>query len=142
MTSYVEHINMTVSDTGAAIAFIQTAVPDFRIRNRWHHDGYEWTHIGTDTSYIALMRPLAGAGAAVRHDTNRPGYNHVCIVVESVEAVERSLSKAGYTRGFNNGEVIATKVRKSVYFHDPDGNEFEFMQYLTVDREARNSYEI
>lgn len=145
MESYVEHINMTVSSTDAAVKFIQTAVPDFKIRNRWEADGFEWTHIGTDSSYIALMMPLKksdNVGSDHKHDTNRVGYNHVCIVVASVQEVADRLRKGGYKKGFNNSEIIATEVRKSVYFHDPDDNEFEFMEYLTQDRKKQNSYEI
>ena len=144
MKSYVEHVNLTVSDTDSTINFIQTAVPDFIIRNRWNADGYEWTHIGTDETYLALMRSLDisdNKKHTHHHETARIGYNHVCIVVDSTDRVRDALLKASYKKGFNNGEIISTPVRKSVYFHDPDDNEFEFMEYLTDDIIKRNSYD-
>jgi len=145
MESYVEHVNLTVSNTDATIKFIQSASPDFKIRQRWEEGGFEWTHIGTDLTYLALMRSLTSSvdeKLPHKHDTNGIGYNHVCIVVSSVEEVQLRLIKGGYTRGFNDGEIIVTEVRKSVYFHDPDDNEFEFMEYLTNDANRRNSYEV
>lgn len=145
MESYVEHVNLTVSNTDSSLKFIQTAVPDFLIRKRWKADGYEWTHIGTDMTYIALMESLSKPDDEKlnhRHDTERLGYNHVCIVVSSVDDVRDRLLEQGYTRGFNNGNTIVTSVRKSIYFNDPDDNEFEFMEYLTDEKEKRNSYEI
>ena len=57
MGSYVEHANLTVSDLDAMIAFVQTAVPDFKIRKRWVSGEFNWVHIGTDSSYLALMNP-------------------------------------------------------------------------------------
>ena len=143
MISYVEHVNLTISNTDDTLKFIQSAVPDFFIRNRWEAEGYEWTHIGTETTYLALMKPLDisdKSNEVHQHDTGRIGYNHVCIVVTSVERVRDALFKEGFKRGFNNGEIISTSVRKSVYFHDPDDNEFEFMEYLTDNMDKRNLY--
>ena len=145
MKSYIEHANITVRDTDVMIEFIQTALPDFQIRKRWEIDGFEWTHLGTDASYFALMHPLNIPEKNMdlyQHDTSATGVNHLCVVVSDVEGVRERLLHAGYQRGFNNGDLIDTEVRRSVYFHDPDGREFEFMEYLTEDIEKRNSYEI
>ena len=145
MNSYVEHANLSVRDTDEMIEFLRTALPDFRIRKRWEAGGYEWTHIGTDHSYIALMRPLNKTSGQMKgyiHNPSETGFNHICVVVDSVESVQRRLVESGYRRGFNNGEIIDTPVRRSIYFHDCDGREFEFMQYLTSDVAARNSYEV
>ena len=145
MKSYLEHANITVRDTDAMIEFIQTALPDFTIRKRWELPGFEWTHIGTEVSYIALMHPLNIPRESMElyhHNSSATGFNHLGVVVSDVEGVRKRLLDAGYQRGFNNGDVINTKVRKSVYFRDPDGREFEFMEYLTEDIGERNSYEI
>jgi hypothetical protein len=31
-------------------------------------------------------------------------------------------------------------ARKRVYFHDPEGNDWEFVQYFTTDPSERNDY--
>jgi catechol 2,3-dioxygenase-like lactoylglutathione lyase family enzyme len=147
MKSYIEHANITVSDLDRAIEFFAIALPDFEVRKRWVIDDKEWAHVGTDTSYIAINTPtnkkrFAAPKLAKLIDRITGGFNHVGFVVEDVEEVHQRILKAGFSRGYNNGNIIEHPSRRSVYMLDDDGNEFEFMQYLTDDTAERNSYAI
>ena len=144
MKSYVEHANISVQSTDSITDFIQTAIPDFAVWRRWKSGEIEWTHIGTDTTYIALMcRPKIPHEDLhlYRHNTSAIGFNHIGIAVADVEGVRTRLLDAGYKTGFNSGETIDEEFRKSVYFRDPDGREYEFVEYLTEDAADRNSYD-
>lgn len=144
MQSYVEHANISVSNLDRAVNFFSTALPDFTIRKRWTIDDDEWAHVGTDSSYVALVMPLHSAAPrpdGIRKGMSGFGFNHVGFVVEDVDATQQRLLDAGFKGGYNGGEIIEHPSRKSVYFLDTDGNEFEFMQYLVANSSERNLYE-
>ena len=148
MKSYIEHANITVSDLDRAIEFFAIALPDFEVRKRWVIDDKEWAHVGTESSYIALNTPTDKsrfAGPQTTKSANRMmsgGFNHVGFVVEDVDVVHNRILEAGFKQGYNNGEIIEHPSRRSVYMLDGDGNEFEFMQYLTDEIAERNSYAV
>ena len=144
MTSYVEHANVTVSNLDRAIEFLTTALPDFAVRKRFHLDGREWAHVGTPVSYIAVVEETQteAPDGTRRVNMDRLGFNHVGFVVPDAAVTRERLRKAGFKGGYNNGELIEAPTRTSVYYLDADGNEFEFMQYLTTDIDARNSYDV
>ncbi|MEZ9057098.1 VOC family protein [Vibrio pelagius] len=136
MQAYVEHANITVSNIDDAVQFIQTAIPEFKERHRGQTN-YRWCHIGTDDSYIALQEVVA------RKQTDRSPYldvgiNHIGIVVDDVDRVEKRLLAAGYEQN-DIGED--NPFRKRVYFYDASGVEWEFIEYLTQDAENKNRYE-
>lgn len=135
MASYVEHVNLTVSDLDQTILFLSTALPDFQIRHREIEHEQAWVHIGNDTSYIALS-----SFGMVPKDENH-GLNHIGLVVDDVDAVRQRLLAAGYRRGHGNGEIFEHPFRRRLYFLDHDGREYEFVQYLTDVPAERNSYE-
>ena len=146
MSSYLEHANITVRNLDEAIQFIQTALPDFKVRDRSIIDGRDWAHVGTDTSYLALVQGLdsreATKGPPTRNvDMGSAGFNHLGFVVDDLHGVLNRLRSKGYARGFNDGDVIEHPHRRSAYILDNDGNEYEFMQYLTDDPAERNQYE-
>ena len=147
MKSYIEHANITVSDLDRAIRFFAVALPDFEVRKRWVIEDKEWAHVGTESHYIAINSPtdknrFAAAETKDPGDRMSGGFNHVGFVVEDVEAVHNRILEAGFERGYNNGNIIEHPSRRSVYMLDGDGNEFEFMQYLTAEISKRNSYAI
>ena len=136
---YLEHANITVSDIDQAVDFLKAAFPDFQIRGRGISNtaGNEraWLHIGNQKTYLALEEATAGESD---HKTYRnPGINHVGFVVDDIEAVIARLSAAGYTENMRD---FSHAYRKRVYFYDKDGNEYEFVEYLSADPGKINEY--
>ena len=135
MASYLEHVNVTVDDLDETVRFLTTALPDFRVRHRHEDNGRVWMHVGNDTSYFALN------GSLNPTESRRQELNHVGFVVDDVEAVRQRLRDAGYPSGYQDGEIIDHPFRRRVYFLDRDGNEYEFVQYLSDQPEQRNTYD-
>lgn len=65
-------------------------------------------------------------------------FNHLGFVVQNVEEIASNLLKYGYKRSYPK-QVEQFRIRD--YFMDADGNEYEFVQYLSEVVEERNSYE-
>ena len=63
--------------------------------------------------------------------------NHLAFEVDDVAATHARLAAAGYQDSTvpNNHPY-----RKRIYFYDPDGNDWEFVQYLTDDPRQRHDY--
>ena len=140
MTVRLEHANLIVRDLDATIRFLQTAFPDFRMRfDGMDPTGKRWLHIGTDDTYIALTQAITDPAQRWIPYTGVPGVNHLAYEVDDVEAVRRRLSAAGYQDSTvpNNHPY-----RKRIYFYDPDGNDWEFIQYLSSDPAKRHDYAI
>lgn len=129
MQAYVEHANITVADIDQAITFLQTALPDFKIR----HQG---KHIGTEQTYIALQE-VQNRTEVDRMPYRDVGINHVGIVVDDAEAVKQRLLAAGYQL---NELSENNEYRHRVYFFDPSGTEWEFIEYFSDDPAQRNHY--
>ena len=138
MTVRLEHANLIVRDVDATVRFLQTAFPDFLIRfdGKDSGDG-RWVHIGTDDSYIALKASSVEPEQRWTPYMGIPGVNHLGYEVDDVEALRDRLQSAGYRESTvpNND-----RYRKRVYFYDPDGNDWEFVQYLSDDPAKRNQY--
>jgi catechol 2,3-dioxygenase-like lactoylglutathione lyase family enzyme len=138
MTGRLEHANLTVGDLDAAVDFLLTAIPDFRLRGSGTGpEGKRWVHVGSETSYIALNETdLEEAGPSA---AQWRGVNHLGFVVDDAEAVKRRLLAKGYREGFISEPH---PHRKRIYLHDRDGNEWEFVEYLSDDVEERNEYSL
>ena len=132
---YLEHANITVNDPKEAIKFFQTAFPHFKIRGGG--DGMrEWIHLGDDNTYIAINQAKQ---RDLKADKNydKIGINHLGFVVQNVEEIANNLLSNGYKRDFPK-EVEQFRIRD--YFADADGNQYEFVQYLSDKSEEKNSY--
>ena len=135
MTVRLEHANLSVNDIDAIIRFLQSAFPEFRIRDDVREsDGSRWVHVGTDDTYIALNQ---AKGQHIAKPKGSP-LNHLAYEVTNVEAVRSRLDNAGYQE--NTMVPNAHPYRKRLYFYDPEGNEWEFVQYLSDDAAKRNDY--
>ena len=134
--SYLEHNNITVNNLDEAVKFIQTAMPEFRIRGGGEDNRRRWLHIGTDDSYLALNESFDKKRGS--DDYLSFGFNHMGFVVADAKAVGKRLSEAGYERSY---PLTEQKHRIRDYFKDADGNEYEFIEYLSDIPEERNSYE-
>ncbi len=138
---YLEHANITVSDLDATVEFYKTAFPSFKIRGGGTQPleggGFKrWLHFGTDETYVALSElPLE---KQPEKDYDKNGFNHIGFVVEDVNALAARMEEKGYKHTYPRQEE---KYRIREYFGDPDGNEIEFVQYLSDNWAERNAYE-
>jgi catechol 2,3-dioxygenase-like lactoylglutathione lyase family enzyme len=140
MTVFIEHVNITVPDIDAAIAFLKIIEPQLEVRHDETPKGsYRWAHVGIGNSYVALQEPHIGSSPT---DNRRPykdyGTNHVGWVVDDLEAVTIRLDKAGYHKGIPGEENI---YRRRAYYYDSAGFEWEFIEYLSDRLEERYSYQ-
>ena len=139
MNSYLEHVNITVIDVDEAIRFLQTAMPDWKVRadvSSEESNCRRWVHLGTDTTYIAIED--RGATEKGGHEPYvDPGINHLGFVVNDIDAVSKRLTDAGYEEGLSSPD---NPNRRRIYFYDADGNEYEFVEYLKAEIASRNDY--
>mgnify|MGYP005619698543 CR=1 FL=1 len=133
----LEHANLIVRDLDAMVRFITTAFPDFLVRGGGTHEGRRWLHIGTDESYLALSEATREPAERWVPYEGTPGLNHLGFEVENVRALRERMQTAGYEDS-TVGNVHPH--RRRVYFHDPEGNDWEFVEYLSARPDERNDY--
>ena len=144
---YLEHVNITVNNLQESIKFFQTAFPHFKIRGGGS-ELREWVHLGDDETYLALNQ-AQHIPAKVEKNYDKAGINHIGFVVQDVEEIANNLLNNGYERDYPK-EIEQFRIRdypKAIeqfrirdYFADNDGNQYEFIQYLSEKAEERNSY--
>ena len=140
MSPRLEHANLSVRDIDATLAFLQAAFPAFRIRHDGHSaDGRRWVHVGTDDAYLALQQATQEPGEPWVPYAGRPGVNHLAFDVDDVQALQARLRSRGYA---DSTIPNAHPHRSRVYFHDPDGNDWEFVQYHSADPALRHDYRL
>jgi len=133
---YLEHANITVNNLENTITFFQTAFPDFKVRGGGRNEGRKWTHLGNDTTYIALNESDEFIPNEKNYDKN--GINHIGFVVSDLESLANRLLKSGFKRDYPK-QIEKFRIRD--YFADQDGNQYEFVQYLSDKIDERNSFE-
>lgn len=139
MTLKIEHANVTVRNVDTIAAFLKAAFPEFRVRREGVNGNRRWMHIGTDDTYLALNEASAESAERWVPYSGKPGVNHLGYEVDDADAVRQRLAAAGYK---DSTYPNAHPHRKRVYFHDPEGNDWEFVQYLSDDPAERNDYEL
>jgi uncharacterized glyoxalase superfamily protein PhnB len=140
MAVRLEHANLTVRDINGMIGFLQTAFPEFRVRGEGKsRDGSRWVHVGTDETYIALSPAKKEHEGQWMPYQGQPGVNHLAYEVDDVEALYERMSSAGYKDSTPHN---AHPYRKRRYFYDPEGNDWEFVQYLSENPTERNDYKL
>ena len=140
MATRFEHANLIVRDIDATLRFLRTAFPEFRIRGEsksWN--GTRWVHVGTDDAYLALNDATQEPAEKWVPYAGKPGVNHLGFEVDDVDALRARLAAAGYRDSTVPNDH---PYRRRVYFHDPDGNDWEFVQYLTDDPALRHDYDL
>ena len=138
MSSQLEHANLCVLDIDGMIKFLQTALPDFIIRyDETDTDGDRWVHIGNDKTYVVLNNSTQKDFSDWAPYSGKPGVNHLGYMVDSVELVRNRLRAGGYIEStVENNHPF----RKRLYFYDPEGRDWEFVEYLSENLEERNDY--
>lgn len=136
----LEHVNLVVPELGPTLDFLRVAFPQWRVRgegtNEWFGRPRRWLHFGDDNFYVTLND--GGEGPARDLDGHAPGLAHIGFVVEDSDAVRDRLIAHGHEVHMHGGDH---PFRKTVYFVDPAGIEFEFMQYLSDAPEEKNLYD-
>ena len=139
MAVRLEHANLTVRDVDGMIRFLETAFPEFKVRREGGSGASRWVHVGTADNYIALNPASAKPGFPWMPYSGRPGVNHLGYEVDDAEALRQRLLAAGYKE---STPANAHPYRKRVYFYDSEGNDWEFVQYLSPDPALRNDYDL
>ncbi|MFT6982345.1 MAG: catechol-2,3-dioxygenase [Crocinitomicaceae bacterium] len=132
---YLEHANITVNNLDNATLFFQTAFPDFKIRGGGNNQGRKWIHLGNDSTYLALNESTTEIPNEKNYDKN--GFNHIGFVVADVNTIAQRLLETGFKRD-SPKEIEKFRIRD--YFADADGNQYEFIEYLSGKIEERNSF--
>ncbi len=135
---YLEHANITVENAEKTMEFLKTAFPDFELRGQGslQNQSGKWVHFGNEIFYFALQQcddHLSETGTRYLND----GINHVGMVVEDLDGIVGRLGEKGYS-GY---ESDPHPYRRRAYYFDPNGIEWEFVQYFSVKSAERNYYE-
>jgi len=140
MATRLEHANICVRDIDAMVHFLETAFPEFHVRGEGaSNDGTRWVHVGSDETYIALGQSRVEPQKSWTPYQGIPGVNHLAYEIDDVEALRKRMTAAGYR---DSTVPNAHPFRKRVYFLDPEGNDWEFVQYLSDDPAKRNDYDL
>ena len=140
MSSRLEHANLCVHDLDGVLRFLKTAFPEFRIRHdAMDPDGLRWVHVGTDDTYVALFQAKPDEPRRGAPYRGRPGLNHLAYIVDDVSELRDRLNTAGFTESTPPNQH---PYRKRIYFYDPEGNDWEFVQYLSEKNSERHDYKL
>lgn len=135
----LEHVNLIVKSIEPTLAFVRTALPTWHVRGagsmQWKGGRRNWVHVGTDDFYLTLND--GGEGSIRENFSNAPGLAHIGIVVNDVDATVARLHRSGYREHALGADH---PFRKTIYFIDPAGIQFEFMQYFSELPAERNLY--
>jgi catechol 2,3-dioxygenase-like lactoylglutathione lyase family enzyme len=140
MAARLDHANLTVRDVDETLRFLTTAFPEFRLRAQgktW--TGMRWVHVGTHDVYLALTQASKTDAEPWVPYGGEPGTNHLGFEVDDAEKLRERMRAAGYE---DTTPPNHHPYRRRVYFHDLDGNDWEFVQYLSDDPEKRHDYTI
>jgi catechol 2,3-dioxygenase-like lactoylglutathione lyase family enzyme len=139
MVVRLEHANLFVKDIEGMIRFLQTAFPEFQVRGEGICNGCRWVHVGTDEPYLSLNQAYAEPEKPWTPYRGLPGVNHLAFEVDDVEALCKRMNTAGYR---DSTPPKKHPHRKRRYFYDAEGNDWEFVQYLSHDPAERNDYQL
>ncbi|MEZ5559704.1 MAG: VOC family protein [Pseudomonadales bacterium] len=124
----LEHVNVTVSDPDRTARMLCEL---FGWHVRWQGPskmGGHTVHVGTEDGYLAVYtHPRSGKGDSIGPGLRWGGLNHVGVLVDDLDAVERRIHAAGIET-FNHGDY---EPGRRFYFNDPDGIEFEVVSYAS-----------
>lgn len=140
MITKIEHVNITVPDINAAVSFLQIVAPDFKImKDDKPLNDKRWMHIGNNEFYFALQEVPIDASPKKQNQTYiNYGFNHVGLVVNDIDNIEKKLIEAGYNKGIDTPKE---KFRKRIYYYDSADFEWELVEYFSEDSEDKFLYE-
>ena len=126
----LEHVNITVSEPEKTAA-LMCDLFDWRIR--WQGPaklGGHTVHVGSDDHYLAVYSRGGRSATAGQQEASSSatsgGLNHVGIVVEDLDLIEKRVIAAGFTP-YNHGDY---EPGRRFYFNDHDDIEYEVVCYV------------
>jgi catechol-2,3-dioxygenase len=135
-----EHANLVVNEIERTLQFIQTAFPSWAVRGQgemqWQGKTRRWLHVGNDDYYITLNDGAQEKNRFLKGHS--AGLAHLGFVVDDIEEVIKRLQESDYSIDVNLADHA---FRKNVYFVDPEGFQFEFVQYFSEFSHEKNTYE-
>mgnify|MGYP000551365583 CR=1 FL=1 len=135
----LEHVNLIVHSLAPSQAFLLCAFPHWQIRgsgeNQWGKVKRQWVHLGDDDYYITLNNQAEGDIRDLQSLT--PGLAHIGFVVDDLDSLIQRLSTKGFQVSIYGQPH---PYRKTVYYTDPAGFQFEFIEYLSTDPKQKNRY--
>ncbi len=142
MPVHLEHANLIVRDLNATVRFSSRPLSPI--------SGCASTALLTRTANAGctsaptiptslLTQATSDPGPRWTPYAGVPGVNHLAYEVDDVDALRGRLSAAGYR---DSTVPNHHPYRKRVYFYDTDGNDWEFVQYLSDDPAKRHDYAI
>ena len=135
----LEHINLVVSNIEKTKSLLLTAFPHWRVRGQgkgeWFGKERSWEHLGDDNYYITLNDNGDGKNRNLEGHSN--GLAHVGFVVDHLDELQKRLEAKDFSPVIIGADH---PHRKNLYFHDPEGFEFEFIEYLSDTPSEKNQY--
>lgn len=123
--SILEHINLTVPDPLATADMLRDL---FGWQIRWQgesiHGGFT-VHVGGTHSYVALYSHEKQSENSTDSFFRQHGLNHIGVLVENLEEVERKVIKLGLTPHSH----ADYEPGRRFYFRDAIGLEIEVISY-------------
>jgi catechol 2,3-dioxygenase-like lactoylglutathione lyase family enzyme len=139
----LEHANLVVKDIQPTLDFLLSAFPEWKVRGEgdmaWANGARSasrhWVHLGDDEYYLTLND--GGEGEIRDVKSNQSGLAHLGFVVDDLEAVIERLAAKNF-----RVDIVGRDhpFRKTVYFTDPAGFQFEFLQYSSDVSAEKNMY--
>ena len=139
----LEHVNLVMKDIQPTLNFLLTAFPHWRVRGEgdmtWGKgdDAIQrhWLHVGDDDYYLTLNNNAQGEIRDVR--SIQAGVAHLGFVVDDLASIIERLAAQGFTVDITGQNH---PYRKTVYYNDPAGFQFEFLQYSSDKPAEKNMY--
>lgn len=133
----IEHANLVVDDMAPVLAFLETALPHWRIRasgrSEWSGKPRRWLHFGDDYTYLTLNDN--GEGPPRDLTGHAQGLAHIGFCVHGLDGLMTRLAAKGYAPRVPLNEE---PWRRNVYYI-AGGLEFEFVEYLSDIPAERNA---
>lgn len=139
----LEHANLVVKTIQPTLDFLLTAFPQWRVRGEgdmtWGSGDTaverHWLHVGDDDYYLTLNDNGNGDIRDVK--SVQQGVAHLGFVVDDLAGVIQRLENKGFSVAIQGRDH---PFRKTVYFNDPGGFQFEFLQYSSEKPQEKNMY--
>ena len=139
--SRLEHLNVTLTDLDRATRALQAILPNWSVRGggTWQDEaGHQvgWRHVGDDFQYIALYE--TPPGRTLSASGSRSAFNHLCLVVDDLDATLARLRALGIPLDHIGG---STEHRRSAYVMiEPERLQIELVAYDSPVPSERNVY--